>query len=87
MPNWRLASALMELSENLATGRSSWGRVILALRSHGFSTDKLSSVIKVKRQTLLQLEGDPAVIPEHRTGEALLALYRRHVKVSVGWPG
>lgn len=78
-PNYRLAEAILELRDNLQTGRSRWGRIIIALRTHAFSTAQIAQLCGVGDQAILKLEANPDVIPQHDTAVKLLELYRRHV--------
>lgn len=80
VPTYVVGERLLELRDNVRAGMSRWSRIIICLRSHGYSTAKLSVVCDVSRQAILDMESDPAYLPSHDIGQSLIALYRRHVE-------
>ena len=83
IPRWTVGECLLELRDNVDIGLSKWGRLIHALRTHGYSTRRIAQVCRVTEEAVYYLEHDPSRIPTHDTGSALLELYRRNVKSMV----
>jgi hypothetical protein len=78
-PNYQLGELILELRDNLRAGISKWGRVIIALRAHGFSTSQIAFSLDVTMRTIQLMETDPTSVPQHDTAGRLLDLYRRHI--------
>lgn len=77
----RLAEELETLHENMLTGRSKWGRMIVALVAHGWTYELISLRVGATVDHLRdRLVKDPTIIPDDQLGRNIEDLYRRHVR-------
>jgi hypothetical protein len=75
-----LVVGLQTLHENVMTGHSRWGRMVIALTHHGWSYDQIAHRIGVNAHYLRHEFGDPLRIPTNPVAAEVEDLYRRHVR-------
>jgi hypothetical protein len=78
-PRYTTGQEIIRLHENVMTGMSGWGRMVMALIGHGFTKPQIAVRIGMNETQIYAAIKDPAWVPTYAIGERLHNLYRRHV--------
>jgi hypothetical protein len=80
-PRYTTGEMLIRLHENVVLyGLSHWARMIMALRIHGFTFEQIAERVGSSTEYIQVKLKDPSKIPNHALGDAIVRLYRTHVR-------